>query len=276
MPVEAPHPAFHRISAGRFDEGAGYHTYRKHGTDDWLLIHTVGGRGRFGTADAREFVAHPGDSVLLRPGVHHDYGVEPELRQWSILFAHFHPRAEWAPLLEWPEPLAGIMHLHSVGEVERRIVAALSEAVRHNRAPLADRELFALNSFEAALLWCDTQNPRKAGGLDERILRALDHIDAHLSEPLHVAEIARTVALSASRFAHMFTDQVGLSPSRYIEAQRMAAATQLLELTTRPVGAIAAQVGFTDPLYFSTRFRRHTGRSPQAYRTHRARSTNGI
>jgi AraC family transcriptional regulator of arabinose operon len=262
--AESPSPVVHRISAGRFDEGAGYHTFRSHGTTDWLIIHTIGGRGRFG-AGRRDVAALAGDTTLLRPGVRHDYGVEPELAQWSILFAHFHPRAEWAPLLQWPEPASGVMQLHSTGEVERRITASLEEAVRLSRGFLPNRELFGLNAIEAVLLWCDTQNSRQHS-LDERVLRAIDYIDAHLGAPLRVATVAREVALSESRFAHMFADQVGISPNRYIEAQRMASAQQLLELTTRPVSSIATQVGFTDALYFSTRFRRFTGRSPLSYR----------
>lgn len=266
MAAESPSPVVRRISAGRFAEGPGYHTYRSRGTTDWLIIHTVGGRGRFGNGTV-EIPALPGDTTLLRPGVVHDYGVEPTLLRWSIVFAHFHPRADWAPLLDWPEPIAGVMQVHSVGEVERRVTASLDDAARLSRGALPNREQFGLNALEAALLWCATQNSRQRM-LDERVLRALDHIDAHLAQPLSVGAIARTVSLSESRFAHLFADQVGMSPSRYVESQRMSSAMQLLELTTRPVNEIAAQVGFADPLYFSTRFRRHTGHSPLRYREH--------
>jgi AraC family transcriptional regulator, arabinose operon regulatory protein len=273
MPPESPSPVVRRISAGRFDEGPGYHTYRSRGTTDWLIIHTVGGRGRFGNGTV-EIPALPGDTTLLRPGVVHDYGVEPTLLQWSIVFAHFHPRADWAALLDWPQPIPGVMQVHSAGEVERRLAAHLEEAARLSRGALPNREQFGLNALEAALLWCDTQNSRQHS-LDERVLRALDYIDTHLGETLSVATIARAVALSESRFAHLFADQVGMSPSRYVESQRLNSAMQLLELTARPVNVIAAQVGFTDPLYFSTRFRRHTGRSPLQFREQAAPSSGG-
>ena len=48
--------------------------------------------------------------------------------------------------------------------------------------------------------------------------------------------------------------------------RRLDAACRLLELTTRPIASVAAEVGYPDPLYFSTRFRLHTGLSPTAYR----------
>jgi AraC family transcriptional regulator, arabinose operon regulatory protein len=64
----------------------------------------------------------------------------------------------------------------------------------------------------------------------------------------------------------LFREHLGTSPQRYVERQRVIRATQLLELTARPVAAIAREVGWTDPLYFSQRFARFTGLSPTAYR----------
>lgn len=55
----------------------------------------------------------------------------------------------------------------------------------------------------------------------------------------------------------------------YVARQRIALARQMLDLTDRPVGMIARSAGFTDPLYFSTRFRRLVGSSPSRYRSRR-------
>ena len=46
----------------------------------------------------------------------------------------------------------------------------------------------------------------------------------------------------------------------------MVEAARLLRFTDLTVGQIAAQVGFTDPLYFSRAFKRQRGESPQAFR----------
>jgi AraC family transcriptional regulator of arabinose operon len=84
---------------------------------------------------------------------------------------------------------------------------------------------------------------------------------------LDVGVLARTANLSVSRFAHLFREQLGVTPQRFVERRRLDAAARLLELTTRPIAAIATEVGFTNPLYFSTRFRHHTGLPPTTYRT---------
>lgn len=253
-----------RLLAGEFDEGPGYATYRSRGTTDWLLIHTLEGRGRLGTSGA-DVMAMPGTITLVRPRTLHDYGVEPELRRWHFLFAHFHPRPDWLPLLDWPSAAPGILQLQPGAEPASRIAACLSKSVRLQGSVLPQGELLSLNALEEALLWCDTQNPR-AAQIDERLLRAIELVDRNLRADLDVTRLARSANLSVSRFAHLFRSQLGMTPQQFVERRRLDAACRLLELTTRPVTSVAAEVGFTNPLYFSTRFRRHTGLSPTAYR----------
>ncbi|WP_420113737.1 helix-turn-helix domain-containing protein, partial [Pseudactinotalea sp.] len=103
------------------------------------------------------------------------------------------------------------------------------------------------------------------------IMRTLEHVDAHLSEPLTVRHLAGVARLSVSRFAHLFAEQLGSSPSAYVERKRMAWAKLLLDLTGRSGADVAGSVGNSDPLYFSTRFRHVEGASPTAYRARAAR-----
>ena len=91
---DAPYHATRPLLTGHFNETSGYRAMRQNGVSDWLLIHTLSGRGRFGHASG-DMVAEPGDWVLLRPGTRHDYGVEPGLQRWELVWAHFLPRAEW-------------------------------------------------------------------------------------------------------------------------------------------------------------------------------------
>lgn len=269
-PAESLTPVVNRVDAGTFNETAGYHTWRTRGTTCWMIFSTTQGLGRFGT-DGPDVLTRPGEAVLIRPGTRHDYGVETTRQHWAFLFAHFHPRTEWLPLLDWPEVAEGILRITLTGDLARRVADALGRAARYSHGSLQHKELFASNALEEALLWCDTQNPRHRP-LDERILRVLEVIGQRLRDRLTVEELAEIATLSVSRFSHLFSQQVGLPPREYLERQRLDAAAQLLELTNRSVALIAAEVGFEDPLYFSTRFRRRTGQSPTAYRDDPTRS----
>lgn len=262
--VESRSPVVRRVSGGHLHEGPEYTTFRSKGTTDWLLIHTVSGSGRLAGPDG-EIRTVSGDATLQRPGTLHDHGTAPEADHWEIVFAHFHPRSEWLPLLEWPQPVSGVGRIHAQGEVHDRIVATLLRSARVRAGALRQAEFFAVNALEEALLWCDTQNPLTAR-MDDRVVRVIDYVDAHLAESLTVERLASRVHLSPSRLTHLFVEHVGTSPQRYVERQRMTLAKQLLDLTSRPVAAIAKDLGWQDALYFSRRFRQFTGQSPSGFR----------
>jgi len=258
-------PSVDRLTGGYLVESAGYRVLRPRGTTDYLLILTRSGCGRLGVPGGPDVLAQPATVTLVQPGTSHDYGVEAEQRRWEIAFSHFHPRPEWQILLDWPQIAAGIGQLSLDAEVQSRIVQALSAVAYYARSEQPRADLFGMNALEQVLLWCDTQNPR-AVPLDARILRVLEYLDRNLAEPLTVPGLAKVAHLSTSRFAHLFSAQLGTSPSAYLERQRIAQARLLLEHTQRSVAEIARTVGFTDPLYFSTRFKHVVGSAPTAYR----------
>jgi AraC family transcriptional regulator of arabinose operon len=264
---ETAPPVVHHLITGHYREGKGYATWRTQGTHDWLLVYTLAGRGRFGHARG-QIVTAPGDMTLLRPGTRHDYGVEPARQQWELLWAHFHPRPHWHEWLDWPEEAPGLMRLSlPETEIRERIVARFFDA--HHLAAGAQRhgEALAMNALEETLLWCDTLNPRsEQARIDPRVRQVMDFLRLHLDEKLTVETLAEISGLSVSRLAHLFREQVGRTPMQFLEWQRLERAKQLLELTPRPIQAIATEVGFDNPFYFTLRFKRLTGLSPRAYR----------
>ncbi|WP_246187077.1 helix-turn-helix domain-containing protein [Microlunatus speluncae] len=260
--IESYTPQVEAVEAGHLTEGAEYATYRSGGTTDWLLIQTLAGAGRFGI-DTAEVIVGPDSVALLRPGTVHDYGSHHD--HWELRFAHFHPRAEWLALLDWPEAAPGLRLLDLSPALSLRVADALALAARHTMSGVARAQLFGANAVELALLWCDTQNPGE-GEMDDRVLAVIEHIGRHLTDPLSIADLAAVANLSTSRLGHLFAEQVGSSPQQFVQARRIGLAKQLLDLTNRPIADIAAEVGYPDPLYFSTRFRRQVGLSPSAYR----------
>jgi AraC family transcriptional regulator of arabinose operon len=66
--------------------------------------------------------------------------------------------------------------------------------------------------------------------------------------------------------AHLFRAQVGQTPQRFLEQQRLDRAKQLLAFTPNSIKTIAYELGFENPFYFTLRFKRYTGSSPRQYR----------
>ena len=265
--AEIRHPQFLTLVTGHFREGPTYNTWRRRGTDGWLLIATLSGSGRFGY-DGGELLVSAGDLVLLSPGTTHDYGTMPGYTEWELLWTHFHLEPAKLAWLDWPASAPGLLSLRlAPSPLWEQVKSTLFEMHRYATGPQRRREHFALNALEEALLWCDTQNPRSAQvRLDPRILAAMETLCRDLTKPLDLTALAAGCSLSASRFAHLFRSQSGLTPTQFLERQRLSRACQLLDYTALSVGTVALDVGYENPFYFTLRFKRFTGLSPRDYR----------
>jgi AraC family transcriptional regulator of arabinose operon len=250
--------------AGEFWSDAVYTNWRPHGTDDWLLIYTVGGAGYMTTAAAKG-PTRPGDVTLYAPGEVHDYRTDPGAKRWHLLWVHFLPRPAWYPWLRWPTGSHGVKSLHlESGEVRDHFAAAMRRMVRISQRRLADTHEFALNALEEALLWARVAVTRTR--LDTRVRRAMDYLAADLRQSFCMETVARHCGVSPSRLAHLFKAEAGISAQQFFEKQRMGHASQLLRMTGLGIAEIAAEVGYDDPFYFSNRFRRFAGKSPSEFR----------
>lgn len=86
---------------------------------------------------------------------------------------------------------------------------------------------------------------------DKRICCAIEILEeADLAADIDVCRIATSVNLSLSRFRHLFTRQVGMSPQSYIRLLRMRQAKSLLENTFLQVKQVMSMVGYQDPSHF--------------------------
>lgn len=72
--------------------------------------------------------------------------------------------------------------------------------------------------------------------------------------------------MSERTFSRRFHAEVGLPPKRWLLAQRVHLARELLETTDQPVEQIAASAGFPSPTALRKHLRRHVATTPTAYR----------
>lgn len=112
----------------------------------------------------------------------------------------------------------------------------------------------------------ETAPPRGGEALTVYARQGAAFLQQNYSRSIGVEEAARQAGVSRSCLYRAFQAEFGCSPSAYLIRYRIQRATQLLRHSTLPISAVAASVGFEDPLYFSRAFRRAVGQSPTEYR----------
>lgn len=103
--------------------------------------------------------------------------------------------------------------------------------------------------------------------MNPKIRNAIGFIEANLHRDIYVSDVARLVALSRSRFCHLFKSEVGESPMQYVKRARMEKARLILQTSFEPVKAVALYVGYNDPTHFEREFKKAYGSTPLQYRT---------
>lgn len=102
--------------------------------------------------------------------------------------------------------------------------------------------------------------------VDPTVVAAERWIDAHLSQPISVAQIADALALSPKTLSRRFDAAMGLTPLKFVQRRRLMQAAHLLESTALPIEAVAEQVGYQDGTALRKLIKREFGVTPGAMR----------
>ncbi|HWR12615.1 MAG TPA: helix-turn-helix domain-containing protein [Rectinemataceae bacterium] len=98
------------------------------------------------------------------------------------------------------------------------------------------------------------------------VKRAMKYVEENSELPLSYRDVAKEVFVSPSYFLFLFKRERGLTFVDFLTAVRVEKAKLLLATTEKNVTEIAFEVGFNNPNYFSSTFRKLVGMSPKEYR----------
>ena len=100
------------------------------------------------------------------------------------------------------------------------------------------------------------------------IRQAKEYIEHHYADTeLSLNALAARANLSASHFSAVFSQETHQTFKEYLTEIRMNKAKELLRMTALRSAEIAYQVGYNDPHYFSSVFKKNTGLSPIEFRS---------
>ena len=226
-------------------------------------------------AEGREYVLEGGDVFITYPGEIHGSGEHPEAKgalYWLIFnvprsgerFLSLEP-AEWhvvlAPLLKRrPRIFRGTQQLKAALDQIVSIHTESDDPLR--KVNLKNWMLrFLLDTIACAASPMD----RKPSHSIQKIL-ALINEKITQEEEIQLQTLARQADLSLSRFKARFRSEIGIPPAEYIARRKVEIATEWLLKSNLSVTEIAFRLGFSTSQYFSTVYRRFTGKSPSQVR----------
>jgi len=99
-----------------------------------------------------------------------------------------------------------------------------------------------------------------------RLSRAIEFVEAHLAEPIGLADIANSTGLTRMHFASQFRRATGMRPHDYLLRRRIEHAQTLLRETKYNVLDVALSCGFRSQAHFTTVFKRIVGETPYCWR----------
>lgn len=210
--------------------------------------------------DGKEYHLKVGDGLFYRPNDTQCYTVSVDEGHTyeEHLYVHFCGTVAEEVLQKAGFDRSTVI-FNTAGET-KRIFEALIRCYRLGDEMTAVGNLLRLT----ALLSPEVQAPQNVGA--RLILSEAEFISSHYSEEIDLNKCAERCGFSRSRFTHLFTEVVGISPYRYQQKFRLEQACELLRSTSLPVSEVAENVGFQDALYFSRLFRKRFGMAPSDIR----------
>jgi AraC family transcriptional regulator, transcriptional activator FtrA len=167
---------------------------------------------------------------------------------------------------------AGVLYVDhgdvaTAGASATTVDLCLNQVRREHGAALAmriGRQLSAAPHREG----CQRQYPQlpTTGPIPDSLAPLLDWITANLDRPLTIEDMAVRTGLSPRTLSRHFTDQLGVSPGRWLLDRRIASTRALLEETDLPVETIAQRVGLSSAVNLRRRFHKALHTTPAAYR----------
>jgi AraC-like DNA-binding protein len=139
---------------------------------------------------------------------------------------------------------------------------------------LLERLLAAHRNIYREVARVPAARPATRAEIYHRLCCARDYMEACLSQPLTLREIAEVACLSPHHFLRLFKQVFHATPHQYLTHLRLERARSLLAKTQTPITEVCLLVGFESLGSFSWLFRKRFGLSPKEFRVREGRTSS--
>jgi AraC family L-rhamnose operon transcriptional activator RhaR len=272
----------------------GDHVSHIHDHDFVELVMISGGTGIQLTPQGEDRL-RAGAVFILQPGVWHAYvncdamlvnvcAIDPKVFESELAWMRDNEPLRnllWESAITETQTPIHYLASHQMSRCKKAFYA-LQIWERPQTSQIRARQIGELTTFLADLAaWVSMTTPQtaqepKVTGLPEVVEKTLMFFSENLAHDWSITELSFHFGLSTPYYIRLFKAATGESPLSYLSEMRARRAAQILMFTDTPIMAVGADVGWTEPGYFSRRFRQFFGISPRAYRQKYRDSGYGI
>ncbi|MCR5197047.1 MAG: response regulator [Pseudobutyrivibrio sp.] len=131
-----------------------------------------------------------------------------------------------------------------------------------NLSSLTEIKLWFVDKIKESSMWVSNKHEEQSMSA---VNKAKQYIDENYMKELTLDDVSRVVNISSYYFSKVFKEETGENFIDYLTKLRIEAAKKLLKTTNKSMKEISAEVGYTDPNYFSRNFKKYTGKTPTDY-----------
>jgi len=205
--------------------------------------------------------------MFIPPGTPHIYRSDPD-NPWSVFWIHFGGKQTELVLqslgLNADKSLLYVPDIQMMRKAFENVYACLN--YHYSDAGLLAMTAELMRLLSTIKLHQGHLLPQRQQA-ENRVVATLEFMEQHLDISLSLDELAAHAALSAPYFSKLFKARTNQSPTAYFIQLKIRKSCELLDFTDMTVQAVAQQLGYDDPYYFSRAFKRVMGMSPSKYRT---------
>lgn len=241
----------------------------QHSHDFCEILYVAGGAGE-AILEGKKFRLAPGDLVVVNPGTLHEERSDAKapLRLIFLAIRDFAVPGLPAGCLSQEK-----YRVLSCGEYQYKMDIYLRELLQETSSQIEFYQEISQGLVSALLVLVMRLiriNPEDEAALSQECQKIKEYLDQNFTSLITLDSLSETVYISKHYLSHLFKEQTGISPIKYLTSKRMEKACELLSETELPVSEVSKAVGYENPLYFSQVFKRIYGISPVKYRMGRA------
>ena len=241
----------------------------QHSHDFCEILYVAGGAGE-AILEGKKFRLAPGDLEVVNPGTLHEERTDAKapLRLIFLAIRDFAVPGLPAGCLSQEK-----YRVLSCGEYRYKMDIYLRELLQETSSQIEFYQEISQGLVSALLVLVMRLiriNPEDEAALSQECQKIKEYLDQNFTSPITLDSLSETVYISKHYLSHLFKEQTGVSPIKYLTSKRMEKACELLSETELPVSEVSKAVGYENPLYFSQVFKRIYGISPVKYRMGRA------